>query len=55
MDVWFAQRGADLSPASLAVLRQLLIDAMGHLGSGFGSPTPTPTTAAPTTHLKERL
>ncbi|RAX47538.1 TetR/AcrR family transcriptional regulator [Arthrobacter sp. AQ5-06] len=60
MDVWFAQCGADLSPASLAVLRQLLIDAMGHLGSGFGHPVPaagpsaTPTTA--TTHLlKERL
>ncbi|WP_426987099.1 TetR/AcrR family transcriptional regulator [Pseudarthrobacter sp. Y6] len=60
MDVWFAQCGADLTPASLAVLRQLLIDAMGHLGSGFGSPVPaaktsaTPTAA--TTHLlKERL
>jgi AcrR family transcriptional regulator len=35
MDVWFARRGADLSPASLSVLRQLLIDAIGHLGSGF--------------------
>ena len=60
MEVWFARRGADLSPASLAELRQLLIDAMGHLGSGFGSPAPaagpaaTPTTA--TTHLpKGRL
>lgn len=37
MDVWFAQCGADLSPTSLAVLRQLLIDAMGHLGSGFAT------------------
>ncbi|MET3720257.1 MULTISPECIES: TetR/AcrR family transcriptional regulator [unclassified Arthrobacter] len=57
MDVWFAQCGADLSPASLAILRQLLIDAMGHLGSGFGSPTAAGTapTAAPTTLLKERL
>ncbi|WP_255767908.1 TetR/AcrR family transcriptional regulator [Pseudarthrobacter sulfonivorans] len=53
MDVWFAQCGADLSPASLAVLRQLLIDAMGHLGSGFGSPAPAPT--ATTNPLKERL
>ncbi|MDQ0634814.1 AcrR family transcriptional regulator [Arthrobacter pascens] len=35
MDVWFARRGADLSPASLTLLRQLLIDAIGHLGSGF--------------------
>ncbi len=60
MDVWFAQCGADLSPASLAVLRQLLIDAMGHLGSGFGSPRPAASTSATpiaaTTHLlKERL
>jgi len=37
MDVWFAQCGADLSPASLSVLRQLLIDAIGHLGAGFDS------------------
>ena len=35
MDVWFARRGADLSPDSLSLLRQLLIDAIGHLGSGF--------------------
>jgi len=38
MDVWFADCGADLSATSLARLRQLLIDAMGLLGSGF---TPT--------------
>jgi hypothetical protein len=38
MDVWFARCGADLSPASLAVLRQLLIDVIGHLGAGFDSP-----------------
>jgi AcrR family transcriptional regulator len=37
MDVWFARCGADLSPASLSVLRNLLIDAIGHLGSGFDS------------------
>ncbi|MCO4262220.1 TetR/AcrR family transcriptional regulator [Pseudarthrobacter sp. MDT3-26] len=60
MDVWFARCGADLSPASLAVLRQLLIDAMGHLGSGFGSPvpaaSPSATSTTATTHLnKERL
>ncbi|WP_461189583.1 TetR/AcrR family transcriptional regulator [Arthrobacter sp. Z4-13] len=35
MEVWFSRRGADLSPASLAELRQLLIDAMALLGSGF--------------------
>ena len=40
MDVWFARRGADLSAASLSTLRQLLIDAMGLLGSGF-MPTAT--------------
>jgi AcrR family transcriptional regulator len=59
MDVWFARCGADLSPASLAVLRQLLIDAMGHLGSGFGSPVAAVPSAAPTTATtrlpKERL
>lgn len=49
MDVWFVQCGADLSPTSLAVLRQLLIDAMGHLGSGFGSPLPAAGPAAPPT------
>ena len=38
MDVWFAQYGTDLSARSLSKLRQLLIDAMGLLGSGF---TPT--------------
>jgi AcrR family transcriptional regulator len=43
MDVWFAQCGADLSADSLSTLRQLLIDAMGLLGSGF-LPTATPST-----------
>ncbi|MEV7998926.1 TetR/AcrR family transcriptional regulator [Pseudarthrobacter oxydans] len=44
MEVWFSRRGADLSPASLAELRQLLIDAMALLGSGFtigGTPAPS--------------
>ncbi|WP_163164334.1 TetR/AcrR family transcriptional regulator [Arthrobacter sp. Alg241-R88] len=40
MEVWFARRGADLSPASLAELRQLLIDAMALLGSGFTAVQP---------------
>ncbi|MGC7151097.1 TetR family transcriptional regulator [Paenarthrobacter ureafaciens] len=35
MNVWFAECGPDLSPESLAVLRQHLIDAMGLLGAGF--------------------
>lgn len=51
MDVWFAQCGADLSPASLSVLRQLLIDAIGHLGAGFASPAHS-STATP---FKDRL
>ncbi|QCO97563.1 TetR family transcriptional regulator [Arthrobacter sp. 24S4-2] len=38
MDVWFARCGADLSAESLSTLRQLLIDAMGLLGSGFTPP-----------------
>ncbi|MFK0001694.1 TetR family transcriptional regulator [Paenarthrobacter sp. NPDC090522] len=35
MTVWFAECGPDLSPTSLAILRQHLIDAMGLLGAGF--------------------
>jgi AcrR family transcriptional regulator len=47
MEVWFARRGADLSPASLAELRQLLIDAMALLGSGFtAGSTPAPSLSA---------
>ncbi|MCU1517333.1 MAG: TetR family transcriptional regulator [Pseudarthrobacter sp.] len=51
MDVWFAQCGADLSPSSLTVLRHLLIDAMGLLGSGFttGGAVPGPRASQPTT------
>ncbi|MCA4133652.1 TetR/AcrR family transcriptional regulator [Arthrobacter sp. M4] len=37
MSVWFENRGSDLSPESLAELRQHLIDAMGLLGSGFAA------------------
>lgn len=54
MEVWFTRRGADLSPESLAELRQLLIDAMALLGSGFtpapvaGASTPAATPAAST-------
>jgi AcrR family transcriptional regulator len=51
MDVWFARCGADLSAPSLSVLRQLLIDAIGHLGAGFDGPAHTSSPAL----LKDRL
>lgn len=38
MSVWFEQCGPDLSPESLAILRQHLIKAIGLLGSGFTGP-----------------
>jgi AcrR family transcriptional regulator len=46
LDVWFARCGGDLSPESLATLRQLLIDSMSLLGSGFAGPA-APFAAAP--------
>lgn len=42
MDVWFRRCGPDLSPTSLAILRRLLIDSMGLLGSGFAGPPAGP-------------
>jgi AcrR family transcriptional regulator len=39
MDVWLARCGGSLTTESLSVLRQLLIDSMGLLGSGFAGPT----------------
>ena len=48
MDVWFARCGGDLGPASLSILRQLLIDSMGLLGSGFASHSPA--TPSPDRH-----
>ena len=42
MDVWFRRCGPDLSPKSLTILRQLLIDSMGLLGSGFAGPASHP-------------
>lgn len=39
MTVWFTEHGPDLSPHSLAALRQHLIDAMGLLGTGFAPPS----------------
>ncbi|MFF1384742.1 TetR/AcrR family transcriptional regulator [Arthrobacter sp. NPDC058288] len=38
MDVWFDRCGGSLTPESLSTLRQLLIDSMSLLGSGFASP-----------------
>jgi AcrR family transcriptional regulator len=49
LEVWFTRRGADLSAGSLAELRQLLIDSMALLGSGFTagtSPAPLSTSSA---------
>ncbi|WLQ05284.1 TetR/AcrR family transcriptional regulator [Arthrobacter oryzae] len=40
MDVWSEQHGGSLTPESLAALRQLLIDSMSLLSSGF-APTAT--------------
>jgi hypothetical protein len=39
MEVWFSRCGTDLSAESLSILRQLLIDSMGLLGSGFAAPS----------------
>ena len=48
MDLWFARCGGSLSPESLSTLRQLLIDSMSLLGSGFSSPAAAPAaTTAP--------
>jgi len=38
MELWFSRCGTDLSAESLSILRQLLIDSMGLLGSGFAAP-----------------
>ena len=42
MTVWFEACGPDMSPESLSVLRQQLINAMGLLGSGFAAPAHSP-------------
>ena len=44
MDVWFAQCGGSLTPESLSTLRQLLIDSMTLLGSGFARAGTAPST-----------
>ena len=47
MDVWFSRCGGSLTPESLSSLRQLLIDSMSLLGSGFARPDTIPAAAAP--------
>jgi AcrR family transcriptional regulator len=42
MDVWFARCGGSLTPESLSTLRQLLINSMSLLGSGFARPDTAP-------------
>jgi AcrR family transcriptional regulator len=58
MDVWFRRCGPDLSPKSLAILRQLLIDSIGLLGSGFAGPASdapsNESSAQPSTQNAER-
>ncbi|MET3951716.1 TetR/AcrR family transcriptional regulator [Arthrobacter sp. UYEF36] len=49
MDVWFLRCGGSLTPESLSALRQLLIDSMGLLGSGFARTDAAPSTAQATT------
>ncbi|OFI38736.1 TetR family transcriptional regulator [Arthrobacter sp. SW1] len=41
MSVWFDERGADLSPESLAVFREHLVTAVGMLANGFAAPQPS--------------
>lgn len=48
MDVWFARCGGSLTPDSLSRLRQLLIDSMSLLGSGFARPDTTAQAVTPT-------
>ncbi|MFJ4227015.1 TetR family transcriptional regulator [Paenarthrobacter nicotinovorans] len=55
MNVWFAERGPDLSPESLAVLRQYLIDAMGLLGGGFAPPSGASAQTAPVPSTTDRF
>ena len=54
MDVWFARCGGALTPESLSALRQLLIDSMSLLGSGFASPAASPAAASPATPSPDR-
>ncbi|MBT2555192.1 TetR/AcrR family transcriptional regulator [Arthrobacter sp. ISL-5] len=47
MEVWFSRCGTDLSAESLSILRQLLIDSMGLLGSGFAAQAHTSSPHSP--------
>ncbi|MFS0715938.1 TetR/AcrR family transcriptional regulator [Arthrobacter sp. 1P04PC] len=55
MDLWFDRCHGDLSPASLSTLRQLLIDSMSLLGSGFASPAAAPAAASTATPSPDRF
>ncbi|WP_346960104.1 TetR/AcrR family transcriptional regulator [uncultured Arthrobacter sp.] len=55
MDVWFARCKGSLSPESLSTLRQLLIDSMSLLGSGFASPAAAPAASPTATPSPDRF
>jgi AcrR family transcriptional regulator len=55
MDVWFARCEGSLSPESLSILRQLLIDSMSLLGSGFASPAAAPAAIPPAAPSPDRF
>ena len=55
MDVWFARCGGSLSADSLSTLRQLLIDSMSLLGSGFTSPAAAPAASPTATPSPDRF
>lgn len=55
MDLWFARCHGELTPASLSTLRQLLIDSMSLLGSGFTSPAAAPAAALPAAPSPDRF
>ncbi|ASN51516.1 MULTISPECIES: TetR/AcrR family transcriptional regulator [Sinomonas] len=38
LEVWMAERGGELTPSSLARLRELLTDSITHLQAGFAAP-----------------
>ena len=55
MDVWFARCGGALTPDSLSTLRQLLIDSMSLLGSGFAAPAAASAATSPAAPSPDRF
>lgn len=48
MEVWFARNGATITESSLLELRNLIIQAIGHLGNGFArQPSQPPQSSQP--------